>query len=123
MKNYLLHTETVIDSCHYLKGYDGKCSELHGHTWLLKVWIKGSKLDDVGILFDFTKIKTIKNIFDHKLINKIKPFDEINPTAENMSRVIYEWLKINHSHLEFCVRLYETAVGKETWCEYGDFNV
>lgn len=118
----LLHTETVIDSSHYLRDYCGKCSSQHGHSWFIEVWIKGEKedIDEVGILFDFGNIKKIKDKYDHKLINEIYPFTIINPTAENLAEQIYEELKEIKS-LEYKVRIYETKVGKETYCEYGDF--
>ena len=118
-----LHTETAIDASHYLKGYDGNCKNIHGHTWFLEVWIKGdsSQVDEVGILFDFGNVKQIKEVFDHKLINEIKPFDKINPTAENLSEFIYTTLKSYNEKLQFKIRLYETKVGKDTWCEVGDF--
>lgn len=119
----LLHTEVVIDSCHQLKGYKGKCKNVHGHSWFIEVWIKGdtNQKDKVGILFDFGKVKKIKDKFDHKFINEIPPFDTINPTAENLSEYFYEMLKKERKELEFKVRVYETKVGKETWCEYGDW--
>ncbi len=125
MTKLLLHTETVIDSAHYLVGYDGLCKNTHGHSWKLDVWIKGELhlLSEIGILFDFGNIKKIKEKYDHKLINTIPPFDKINPTAENLVIKIYEDLKSEDSELEFCLRLYETKIGKETWVEYGDFNI
>ena len=51
-----LYTETVIDSCHQLRNYDGNCSRMHGHTWKISIWIKGdsSLKNEVGILFDKT---------------------------------------------------------------------
>lgn len=125
-----LHTETVIDSAHQLKGYDGKCKAIHGHSWKVEVWIKGYRyqLDKVGILFDFGKIKEIHELFDHKFINDIeidgeRIFDFVNPTAENLSSIIYMLLKNTYKNLFFIVRVYETKVGKETYCETGDsFN-
>jgi len=118
-----LHTETVIDSCHYLRDYVGKCSSPHGHSWKVEVWIMGdsSKKDDVGILFDFGNINKIKDQLDHKIINDVDPFHKINPTAENLSEWIYNQLKENDPDLMFKIRLYETVVGKETYCECGDF--
>lgn len=118
-----LHTETVIDSAHFLRGYEGKCSSWHGHSWLIEVWIMGdsSKKDKVGILFDFGHVNYIKEFLDHKLINEIPPFDKKNPTAENLSEWVYDLLKNTNPDLMFKVRLYETAVRKETWCECGDF--
>lgn len=118
-----LYTETVIDSCHKLIGYDGKCQNLHGHSWKICVWIRGDSKykDEVGILFDFGNIKSIKEKYDHKLLNEIPPFDRINPTAENISETIYNELNSIRPELDFKIRVYETAVGKETYCEVGDF--
>jgi 6-pyruvoyltetrahydropterin/6-carboxytetrahydropterin synthase len=127
MKKLLIHTETTIDSCHQLVGYKGVCERLHGHTWLLRIWARGTpeQLSEVGILFDFTSVKKIKEKYDHRYINDVSPFDlnETNPTAENLSIQIYNDLKEEYPDLEFCVRLYETKVGKETWCQYGDFSL
>ena len=100
-KNILLHTETVIDSSHKLINYDGKCANIHGHTWFVEVWIKGkpSQRDSVGILFDFGKVKQIKEKYDHKFLNDIPPFDIINSTAENLTMCMYKELKEQHPEL------------------------
>lgn len=117
-----LHTETVIDSSHQLVGYKGKCAFLHGHSWLLECWFRGddSECDKVGILVDFSIVTKIKEQLDHTYINKVVKH---NPTAEFLSKWIYKQLKklINNKEIQVKVKLYETAVGKMTWCELGDF--
>jgi 6-pyruvoyltetrahydropterin/6-carboxytetrahydropterin synthase len=124
-RKLLLHTETTIDSAHQLIGYDGKCKNIHGHSFFIEIFIQGlpSQLDKDGILFDFGRIKDIKEKYDHHLINEIPPFDKINPTAEHLVQEIYLQLRDQRPDLEFCVRLYETKVGKETWVMYGDFQM
>jgi len=119
----LLHTEFTFDSSHHLCGYDGKCKDIHGHTWFVEIWIKGypNDCDEVGILFDFGKVKELKEIIDHKLLNTIPPFDIVNPTAENLSMWIFDWLKNQNNLICYKVRIYETKIGKETFCEYGDW--
>lgn len=114
-----LYTETVIDSCHKLNAYKGACQRLHGHSWYIKVWIQGedSQKDQVGILFDFGNIKIIKDELDHRYLNEIEPFTEINPTAENISLYLLEKLKNFNNILDYRIRVYETAVGKETYCQ------
>jgi 6-pyruvoyltetrahydropterin/6-carboxytetrahydropterin synthase len=78
-----LHTEIKIDAAHNLPNYDGKCHNLHGHTWRIVVEIDCDTLDKNDFVADFTKIKEVVNQFDHAYIN-----DTIkNPTAENM--VVY----------------------------------
>ena len=119
--NLLLHTETTIDSCHKLEHYNGKCSQLHGHTWKLEIWFKGDSMhiDKVGILVDFGIVKEIKEVLDHKYLNDIIM---VNPTAENLTKWIYTFIKQKINKKIKCkVRIYETAVGKLTWCEGGDF--
>ena len=121
-KKLLLHTETTIDSCHQLKGYDGKCKHLHGHTWKVEIWFRGEPRlkDNVGILVDFGIVKELKEWLDHRNLNEEIP---VNPTAENLIQYIYSYIKekINNDEIEVKVRLYETAVDKKTWCEWGDF--
>lgn len=119
----ILHTELVIDSCHELKGYNGQCSRKHGHSWFIEIWIKGNSLqkDKDGIIFDFGNVKKIKEKYDHFYLNDISPFDKINPTAENLTEQIYSELKSEKPDLKFKVRIYETYVGKKTYCEGGDF--
>jgi len=122
-KEITLYTEGVIDGAHLLKGYDGKCKQMHGHSWLLKIWVRGKRehLDDVGIMFDFANVKQIVDFFDHQLINEVAPFDKMNPTAENLVSFIYGSMKIDYPDLQFKIRIYETAVLKKTYAEMGDF--
>jgi len=121
-----LHTETVIDSSHNLKGYKGKCKNIHGHSWLIKLWFRGnSKLkDEIGILLDFGIVKKLKERLDHQYLNDVIGK---NPTAENLVEWIYEWLqhqdpRIKNKEIKVKIRIYETAVRKETYCEGGDFQ-
>jgi 6-pyruvoyltetrahydropterin/6-carboxytetrahydropterin synthase len=115
-----LYTEGFFDSAHYIKGYDGKCAAMHGHTWKLAVWIKGedSLLDATGILWDFGTIKNIVSYFDHKTLNDLLPNE---PTAERLVMFIYNKLKTDKPKLLFKVRVYENVVSKTSYCEGGDF--
>ena len=118
----ILHTETTIDSAHYLNGYNGKCKKLHGHTWLFELWIRGSleDKDEVGILFDFGEVKKLREKLDHTILNNVL---NVNPSAENLAEYIYNFFKNKNNHLEFVVKVYETAVRKETWAEFGDWEI
>jgi len=119
-----LHTEVVIDAAHFLRFYNGICQRLHGHQWRVRIWIKGSasQLDILGILYDFTNAKKIKDKYDHFCFNDVPPFDKINPTAEHIAIEIYKLLREENPGLEFCVRVYETSIGKETWAQTGDWD-
>ena len=120
-----VYTETVIDIAHSIRGYNGNCQHTHGHTQKICVWVRGDSRfqDKDGILFDFNNVKKIKEKYDHKLLNEINPFDVMNPTAENISFTIYCFLHHESKPgLQFKVRVYETSIGKETYCECGDFE-
>ncbi len=85
-----------FEAAHCLPDYPGKCRRLHGHNWRVEVSIEGSKLNDLGMLMDFSILKmevmTVINVLDHQYLNEIYPFNEINPTAENIAKYIYEQL-------------------------------
>ncbi|MCR5587919.1 MAG: 6-pyruvoyl tetrahydropterin synthase family protein, partial [Lachnospiraceae bacterium] len=65
-------TEASFDSAHFLKGYDGKCANLHGHRWRICVSAKAENVGDDGMVIDFTDLKRdLKNLadnLDHSLI-------------------------------------------------------
>ena len=67
--------------------YESKCSSIHGHNWIVTVYLKGEQLTEYGMLMDFTHIKKqIHDTLDHKYINEV--LLDINPTAENMAKWI-----------------------------------
>lgn len=95
---YTLKVEGAFEAAHRVAGYPGKCDRLHGHNWVVEAVVKGCELDELGMLVDFKVIKkTLKDTlerFDHRFLNELKPFSEgMNPTAENLARVIFEELE------------------------------
>lgn len=94
---YYINVEDHFDAAHFLRGYAGKCENLHGHRYKVAVKLSSSKLDETGLAYDFTRLKTVmKPIvgrFDHVLLNDVQPFDKINPSAENLARTFYEQIK------------------------------
>jgi 6-pyruvoyltetrahydropterin/6-carboxytetrahydropterin synthase len=92
-----LMVEDSFDAAHALRGYDGPCENLHGHTWKVQAHIKGNKLNRLGLLEDFKVIKkelrSILDEFDHKLLNDLKPFLIKNPSSENIAEIIFKQLK------------------------------
>src|SRR4030067_730096 len=94
---YRIAVHDHFSSAHQLKGYHGKCEDIHGHNWKVELEITGDKLDDIGMLIDFREIKGIlKNIIDeldHKMLNEIEPFNKINPTSELIAQNIFNKVK------------------------------
>jgi 6-pyruvoyltetrahydropterin/6-carboxytetrahydropterin synthase len=94
---YEITVEQHIDAAHYLRGYKGKCENVHGHRYKVVVKISAAKLNDIGLAYDFADIKRyLKEIldrYDHTCLNDVPPFDKINPSAENIAATIYKALK------------------------------
>ena len=94
---YEISVEKFFDAAHYLRGYKGKCEEMHGHRYRIVVKIRANKLDDIGLAYDFSDLKQhlndILSRFDHVCLNDVPPFDRINPSSENIAAVVYGELK------------------------------
>lgn len=112
---YTLSSEASFDSAHFLKDYIGKCRNIHGHRWKVKIEIYAEYLQNDGgyrgMILDFgdikRELKEITDYFDHAFIlekNSLKPslFNalveegfrlievDFRPTAENFSKFFYE---------------------------------
>ena len=104
---FYVSKELTFDAAHYLPLYKGKCENLHGHTYKVRVTVTGKELMD-GMAFDFVDLKRIMkeeifNLWDHQLINDTVE----NPSAENMCQ--YVWDKLS-DRKEIGNRLYEVKI-------------
>ncbi len=95
---YKVKKRIEISAAHKLTlDYNSKCSDLHGHNWIIDVYLESNELDNNGMVMDFTHIKReIQDKFDHKVINDVVDF---NPTAENLAKYICDVLA------PFCYRV------------------
>ncbi|OGV36799.1 MAG: 6-carboxytetrahydropterin synthase QueD [Lentisphaerae bacterium GWF2_45_14] len=94
---YEIDIEREFSAAHFLRGYQGNCSSLHGHNWKVQVFVKAARLDKIGIALDFRKLKkeldTVLLEFDHSHLSELELFKDSNPTSEMIAKVIYEKLK------------------------------
>ncbi|MBQ0050185.1 MAG: 6-carboxytetrahydropterin synthase [Bacteroidales bacterium] len=82
---YYIQKRMEVAGCHRLQlPYPSKCSQLHGHNWIITVFCKAQQLNESGMVVDFTAIKErIQQMLDHKNLNEVFDF---NPTAENIAK-------------------------------------
>ena len=91
---YEVSVDETFSAGHALRGYKGKCENVHGHNYKVRVTLAGKELDSVGLLYDFVHLKQVIQVvigsLDHRFLNDFAPFDSINPSAENIALYIYD---------------------------------
>lgn len=115
--------ERNFSSAHQLRGYKGKCENLHGHNYKIEIYARGRELDNIGLLVDFGELKAaadeVVNYLDHRNINELEPFDEeVNPSAENLARYFLERVRehVSDERVEvYKVRCFETPTSVATY--------
>lgn len=129
---YGIKTTAAFDSAHFLKGYSGKCANIHGHRWVIEAEAESTELlqsgEKRGMVMDFSDfkkaLKALADEFDHALIIEINSLKEntlsalkdesfkiievpFRPTAENFARYFFEELRRKKIPVS-CVAVYET---------------
>ena len=129
---YILRTKATFDSAHFLKDYDGKCANIHGHRWTVEVELAREEVQSDGqcrgMVMDFSEVKGALRAeadrLDHCLLieqGSLKPatmaalMDEkfriiefpFRPTAENFAKYFYDHMKLKGYPMTR-VRVYET---------------
>ncbi|HMO80839.1 MAG TPA: 6-carboxytetrahydropterin synthase QueD [Pyrinomonadaceae bacterium] len=115
--------ERDFSSAHQLRGYKGKCENLHGHNYKVEIYARGEELNNIGLLIDFGDLKKaadeIVRYLDHRNLNELPPFDEeLNPSAENIARYFVEYLntRLEDDRVKvYKVRCYETPTSVATY--------
>ena len=120
---YEIAVEQEFDAAHALRGYQGKCENLHGHRFRVVARVKVTKLDEIGLAFDFTVLKKhlaeILGRFDHTSLNDVPPFDRINPSSENIAVTVFNELKPRLAKTPVAlsgVEVWESPTSRVTYC-------
>lgn len=119
---YELSVTLHFDAAHALRGYQGKCENIHGHRFEVAANLRANGTNDIGITYDFVELRALLNKvlgdFDHTCLNDHPPFDKINPSSENIASVVYGRLSelLNNSavHLH-SVQVWESPGSKVTY--------
>jgi len=119
---YEVSIERSFSAAHNLRGYEGCCENLHGHNWRVEAVVRAETLDHIGLAIDFRALKQaldeVLGNFDHRYLNEITPFDQLNPSCENLARVIHERLAAAINNERVCVarvRVWESEGSNATY--------
>jgi 6-pyruvoyltetrahydropterin/6-carboxytetrahydropterin synthase len=89
--------KTHFSGGHHLRDYPGNCERPHGHNWKVKVTVRATELDKLGMGIDFKTLKqTVNSVvddLDHSDLNDHAAFKDINPSSENIAMHIFSKLK------------------------------
>lgn len=102
---YELRIISHLAAAHQLRDFQGQCENLHGHNWKIEVFVTGKEVEENGILIDFKEVKkaTEKVIqeLDHRFLNELEHFKNVNPSSENIARFIFDSLtqQLTDDHL------------------------
>jgi len=112
---YQLFVEEHFDAAHYLRNYQGKCENLHGHRFKVVARLEAAELDETGLAYDFAQLKQhLRRAlarFDHSCLNDVPPFDKIEPSCEDIAVTIYDILQPHFSQSPVklaCVEVWES---------------
>lgn len=98
---------------HALRNYRGKCENVHGHNYRIEVTVQGERLASNGLLVDFVELKRVMkdtvDYLDHRFINDLEPFTELNPSAENIAKFFHDRISAG-LRTEIPVRIAEVKV-------------
>ena len=115
--------EDSFDAAHCLRGYEGLCENLHGHTYRVQCVLRLSELDQRGIALDFREIKQALqqavSELDHTYLNELPRFQVDNPTAENLAKYIFELMKDKLGAPLTKVTVWETPTSAASYYEEG----
>ena len=88
-----VRVQADFSAAHFLRDYNGKCENLHGHNYKVFAHAKGEKLNEGGMLLDFSKLKkALREVckkLDHTNLNDLDVFQQ-NPSAERIAMYIYD---------------------------------
>ena len=92
-----LSVEVSFAAAHQLRGYQGKCENMHGHNWRVQVSVIAQELNNIDIAIDFHDLKRMAREviapLDHAYLNDLFPFTEKNPSSENIAKWIFDSMK------------------------------
>lgn len=94
--SFEISIEATFAASHQLRDYKAPLEPLHGHNFRVEVFVGTVELPGTGYVMDFLELeallKEVLSPYDHRHLNDLPPFDELNPTTENMARFFFDQL-------------------------------
>ncbi len=104
-----------ISASHHLRGYRGKCENVHGHNYRVEATASATALDERGLAIDFGdlrgRLRRVVERFDHRDLNALPAFADCNPSSENLARILFQQLAAELTDLDVrldSIRVWET---------------
>ncbi len=119
---YEVEITTNFSAAHRLRDYNGKCERLHGHNYKVIVCVRANSLGPGGMVIDFGVLKAAANTvverLDHTYLNDVKPFDRLEPSAENIAAHLFEEVskQLNEkAYMLHSVSIWESEASRATF--------
>lgn len=119
---YEVEITTWFSAAHRLRDYHGKCERLHGHNYKVRVAARADRPRKGGMVIDFGDLKKaateVIEKLDHGYLNEIPPFDQIEPSAENIARFVFDAIALelgDQAGLLSSVSIWESASSRATY--------
>jgi 6-pyruvoyltetrahydropterin/6-carboxytetrahydropterin synthase len=118
MPMWEISVETVVAARHQIRGVPGEGGRVHEHRWRVRAVVRARELDCTGWVLDFHEVDAalgaVAAPYRGVFLNDVMPFDDVNPTRENVARVIAEGLaaKVDDER----VRVYRVEVSEDGHC-------
>ena len=116
--------EQTFAAGHALRNYKGKCENVHGHNYRVRITVQGDQLDSTGLLVDFLDVKGliggVVDYLDHQFINDLPAFRTLNPSAENLAKYFYDEATRKMNAMPdgariTCITIWETDTASATY--------
>lgn len=92
-----ISVKSEFSAAHRLVEIGGKCENLHGHNFKVRIHLRARRLTSEGVVMDFRELKRhlgdVLECLDHKNLNEVAPFTDKSPTSEHIAEYIYHEMK------------------------------
>jgi 6-pyruvoyltetrahydropterin/6-carboxytetrahydropterin synthase len=91
-----ISAEILLSARHQIRGVPDEAGRAHAHRWRIKAFVRAAQLDGVGWVLDFQELEgALRRLlarYEGAFVNEVPPWNDVNPTRENLARFIAEAL-------------------------------